>query len=358
MVFIRPVSVDDLSPLLELAGLAGVGLTTLPNDPEVLRKRILKSVRSFEHIPERPGGEAYLFVMEDVDTGKVVGASGTVSKVGGFEPFYAYRIEKEPLRSDLLNVHNEIATLHLVRDHDGPAEIGSLFLSPDYRKTDNGRFLQLVRFLFIAQHREAFEPRVVSELRGVIDSAGHSAFWDAVGRHFFQIDFPKADYLSVVNKKFIADLMPRHPIYIPLLPQAAQDAIGQVHEQSRPALKNLQAEGFRLTDMVDIFDAGACVSCARDDIRTVRDSRIGTITEISDTIPGGAVCMIATEGAKFRACLGPVVETSGAVSITTPCSRVLKVSAGYRICFSPLRPAKKGAAPEASISDAGAGEKI
>src|SRR5205807_6339316 len=67
---------------------------------------------------------------------------------------------------------------------------------------------------------------------------------------------PISDYLSMVNKKFIADLMPTHPIYIPLLPKEAQEAIGQVQEQTRPAVKILEEEGFKVSGMVDIFDAG------------------------------------------------------------------------------------------------------
>ena len=118
----------------------------------------------------------------------------------------------------MLNVRKDVRTLTLVEEHNGPCEIGSLFLHPDYRRDGNGRLLSLSRFLFMAEHRQRFEPQVIAEMRGVIDDQGRSPFWDAVGKHFFEIDFPKADYLSMVNKKFIADLMPRHPLYVPLLP--------------------------------------------------------------------------------------------------------------------------------------------
>jgi arginine N-succinyltransferase len=339
MVLIRPVHINDLEQLLQLAQSAGVGLTTLPNDRDVLRKRILKSQRSMENIPDRPGGESYLLVMQDTEKNKIVGASGIVSKVGGFEPFYAYRLETQRFDFAPLNIHKKIQVLHLVREHDGPAEVGSLFLSPDYRKKDYGRFLQLVRFLFVAEHPDAFENTVVSELRGIIDDAGHSAFWDAVGKHFFEIDFPKADHLSVVNKKFIADLMPTYPLYVPLLADSAQAVIGKVHETSKPAMKNLEGEGFAFNGMVDIFDAGPCISCQRDDIRTVRESRVATLGQIATAPIESPTFMICTTTGDFRATIGNVQTTnSKSISLTQETAAILKIQPGELLRIAPLKP--------------------
>jgi arginine N-succinyltransferase len=356
MVFIRPVTIADLDPLLELAGAAGVGLTTLPKDRDLLKRRILKSHRCMEQIPDRPGGESYLFVMEESGSGKVVGAAGIVAKVGGFEPFYAYKIRKALHQSRELKVRKEIPVLHLVRQHDGPAEIGSLYLSPEFRGKDNGRLLQLSRFLFVAEHREAFEPLVVSELRGVIDAAGRSAFWDAVGRHFFDIEFRQADYLSVVSKKFIADLMPRHPLYIPLLPVAAQEAIGKVHESSKPALKNLEDEGFKFSGMVDIFDAGPCVWCQRDDIRTVRESKVAAVCGVSEGPITSPTYLICTRGHDFRACVGPLEMDGQKLRVTVEVADTLKLSLGQEVRYSPLRVAKKPQAIAAVAGQVGAGQ--
>jgi arginine N-succinyltransferase len=340
MLVVRPVKIEDLDPLVELAGGAGVGLTTLPRDRDLLTRRILKSERSMQRIPDRPGGETYLFVMQDMESGRVVGASGIVSKVGGFEPFYAYRIETTLHVSEQLGVRKRVPVLHLERDHDGPAEIGSLYLHPDYRRKDNGRLLQLVRFLFLAEHREAFERLVVSELRGVIDAQGRSPFWDAVGRHFFDIEFPQADYLSVVNKRFIADLMPTHPIYIPLLPAEAQAVIGKAHEESRPALKNLEAEGFKFCDKVDIFDAGPCICCPRDEIRTVRESRVAEIADVTDIEPPGPFYMIGSSTYGFRACVGGVQWSGERVGISHAAARALQAGTGDWVRVAPLRPAR------------------
>jgi arginine N-succinyltransferase len=336
MVFVRPVTSSDLEPLAELAGLAGVGLTTLPKDRELLARRINKSIQSFERLPDRPGGESYLFVMQDADSGRVVGASGIVSKVGGFEPFYAFQICRDVHESKQLNVHTEVPYLKLVREHDGPCEIGSLFLHPDFRGKGNGRLLQLVRLLFLAEHPAAFETNVVSELRGVIDETGHSPFWEAVGRHFFDIGFPEADRLSVVNKKFIADLMPTHPIYVPLLPPAARDVIGKVHEGSRPAMRNLEEEGFKFVDKVDIFDAGPCVECPRDELRVVKDSRVGIVQDITARAIESPPYMIARRQGGFRAVAGPVESAGDAVTIGADLARALGVDIGAGVRFARL----------------------
>jgi arginine N-succinyltransferase len=343
MLVIRPVRQADLDQLCTLAKRTGFGLTTLPHDVELLRERIAESEASFARMSRKARGETYLFVMEDLATGAVVGTSGIISKVGGFEPFYAYRVETELLHSEMLGLRKKVQTLHLVEEHNGPCEIGSLFLIPEYRRNDNGRLLSLSRFMFIGMHRERFDPSVIAEMRGVLDERGQSAFWDAIGRHFFDIDYPTADYLSMVNKKFIADLMPEHPVYVSLLPPAAQAVIGQVHSETRPALKLLQDEGFTMTGMVDIFEAGPMVSCARDEIRTVRELRPARIGELATGAVDGPNLMLATRGADYRACigvLGPAV--SGRVSIARETAEALKVKVGDEICSASLRSARTG----------------
>jgi arginine N-succinyltransferase len=259
--------------------------------------------KSAEH-PEGPGDDAYLFVLEDLSRPRtIVGVSGISAKVGGFEPFYNYRIDVERFESVQLGVHHQVPTLKLHEDHNGPSEIGSLFLHPDYRHSGNGRLLQLARFLFVAELPDLFEPTVITEIRGVCDEQGNSPFWDAVGRHFFGIDFRRADYLSIVNKRFIAELMPDHPIYIPMLPESARAVIGRPHTQSAKAVANLQNEGFVFGNMVDIFDAGPLYQCRRDDIRTVRLSRRAPIREAEgDPLDQRAIVMTMQPSLRAVAC--------------------------------------------------------
>src|SRR5689334_3964938 len=50
MLVFRPITLEDLPQLGELAAAAGIGLTTLPKDPQLLENRITESRRSFERL--------------------------------------------------------------------------------------------------------------------------------------------------------------------------------------------------------------------------------------------------------------------------------------------------------------------
>jgi arginine N-succinyltransferase len=346
MLVVRPIAIDDLPALEALSRSTGYGLTSLPKDAKLLRRRIKASLRGFEDLadPEPPKGETYLFVLFDTITGEIAGTSGIVSKVGGFEPFYGYRLETSVHASAQLHVRKTIQTLHLVEQHDGPCEVGSLFLSQKFRGGGNGRLLSLARFLFMADHLEYFDPIVISELRGVCDEHGRSPFWDAVGHHFFDIDYPSADYLSMVNKKFIADLMPRHPLYIPLLPYSAQEVIGKTQPETEPALAMLQAEGFELNGMVDIFDAGPVVKCELKKIRAIAGSQVIRIESIAEKAHGAAVGphggsqIISNLSLDFRACFGTITDAT----IDAETAAALNVQVGDRVRFISAKPIKEG----------------
>lgn len=341
LLIIRPIRMEDLDQLVELASMTSYGLTSLPKDRELLRKKIIRSQRSFEDMPDSPGAELYLFVMEEVTTGLVTGTCSILAKTGGYDPFWAYELKTEVFTSKMLNVRKEIQTLNLYTEHNGPCEIGSLFLRPSHRHSGNGRLLALSRFLFMANFPQMFEPVVIAEMRGVIDERGQSDFWDALGRHFFDIDFPDADYLVTVNKKFIAELMPRHSIYVTLLPLEAQAVIGKVHDRTRPALGMLEREGFEFANMVDIFEAGPTVRCELQNIRAVRESIACKVAAVTDTDaePGGDY-LISNANAAFRVTRTNInVGSAGHVTLAKNVAAALNVTAGDDVRYVAMRPA-------------------
>lgn len=338
MIRIRPVNENDLESLLGLAQMAGFGLTSLPKDQELLSQRILESRRSFSITPVKPGGELYFFVMEDMAEGEVVGTSAIVSKVGGFEPFYAYRLEKRRHESLSLGIRKEIMTLHLVKEHNGPTEIGSLFLAPNFRKKGAGRLLSLFRFLFIANFPLRFERNVIAEMRGVVDEYGRSPFWEALGKHFFDLDFPVADYMSLKDKRFISELLPDIPIYAPLLPKSAQDVIGKVHKDTEPALKMLKSEGMRFQGMVDIFEGGPVIGCRADSIRIAVERKKAKIGKIEPCHQGDYQLLVNMELENFKACSGKINHLGeNEIGITSDIAQALEVGYGDEVIYSPLK---------------------
>jgi arginine N-succinyltransferase len=338
MYVIRPVQKSDLKALMTLLEDSGHGLTSLPKDEEVIARRIARSELSFAHREENnPSGEIYLFVMEDIFTTEIVGVSGIVSKIGGFEPYYFYRLEEENRSSDMLKVNNTVRTLHVEKIHSGPAEICSLFLNPKYRNSQNGRFLSLSRFLFIANNRNFFEDHVIAEMRGRVDENGHSPFWDAVGKKFFKIDFTTADYLTIKTKKWIEELLPEYPIIVDLLPQAAQDVVGEVHPHTVPAKKILEKEGFSFNGLVGPFEPGPILAAEIDKIRTIKDSKEAIVDKVDDIGLDEKVYIISTGEGDFRSIVGPIKEENGKAQISKVEASALKLKIGDKIRFSTLK---------------------
>ncbi len=272
MMIVREVALEDLDALWDLIEQANAGMTSLNIDKEQLADRVERSHFAFRRLTERAEGAPYVFVMQDTDSGSLAGTSCIFSKTGGFEPFYAYRIVQETNYCDLLKLTHEIRSLQLIKTHNGPTEIGSLFLLPEYRGSGNGKLLSMSRFAYMAAHPKRFASQTIAEMRGFLDPNGVSPFWEAIGLHFFKIDFPRADSLSMIDKQFIEDLMPKYPIYLDLLPEEAVAVIGRVHEHTTPALAMLKSQGFVRTDQIDIFDGGPVVQCATQSIEAVHSS--------------------------------------------------------------------------------------
>jgi arginine N-succinyltransferase len=338
MLVLRPIREPDLSRLVSLARDTGGGLTTLPPNEEFLASRIDESLAAFRRRVTRPGSEFYLFGLEDTATGEIVGVSGIAARVGGYEPWYSYMIRRERFAHAPLKFSREIPTLHLRQEHRGPSEICSLFLRADRRRNGAGRLLSLGRFLFMSAFPKRFMETVIAEMRGYVDQTGKSPFWEAVARHFYPFDFYRADVLSGLGEKeFIADLNPRHPLYIPLLAPEVQAVIGRVHHDTEPALALLLAEGFTRSGEVDIFDAGPLLHARIADLRCVVSSRRARIRSAAATTPAPPQ-LLANGSLDFRACLGAVVQhDDGTVSIARDAAAALNVEAGDELWLTPPR---------------------
>ncbi len=270
----RPIQSSDYAALHKLAIESGHGFTSLPDNEKLLKHKIARSKKAFECVPTSLSELSYLFVLDDTELNQVIGISGIEAAVGLEDSFYHYHISKVVHASRQLNIYNTAELLTLCNDYTGQTEICTLFLLPEHRNAFNGKLLSKVRFMFMAEHRQCFAPRVFAEMRGISDDSGVSPFWAWLEKNFFTMDFPTADYLTGIGQKvFISELMPKYPIYVNLLSPEAQAVIGKVHPKTEPALKLLKREGFRWRGYVDIFDAGPTVENDLENITSIRDSK-------------------------------------------------------------------------------------
>jgi len=312
---IRPARNDDFQAIYEMAKLTGGGFTNLPADKGALVAKLARSEDAFSRTEGNPEGDLFVFVLENAETGQVRGTCQVFSKVGMAEPFYSYRISTMTQTSPELGKTFRAEMLNLCTDFEGSSEVGGLFLHPNERAGGLGVLLARSRYLFIRLHRARFADEVLAELRGVMDEAGGSPFWDAIAGRFFGMNFQEADAFNAAHgTRFIADLMPKTPIYTAMLPESARAIMSVPHPTGRAAMRMLEQEGFSAEGYIDIFDGGPTMSAKTDEIHTIRDARELVLTAIDDEATGKRMMLAAGEGRRFACAYGHVAigDDSGA----------------------------------------------
>ncbi|MGN6826962.1 arginine N-succinyltransferase [Paucibacter sp. M5-1] len=339
-LLLRPVAGADLPALERIAAASAHGIGSLPSDRDKLSARIARSIEAFASQDVASGEETYLFVLEDREAGRVVGCSGIAASAGFRERFYSYRNEFVVHASAPLGVSQRMHTLHLCHDLTGYTLLTSFYIEPAYEQGLAPQLLSRARLLFIEQHIERFNDRIAAESPGLANEAGQSPFWDAVGRRFFNMDYPQAEALTGGRSKaYIADLMPHSPVYVALLPEDAQWAIGQLHPVGELPFAILQAEGFDADTYIDIFDGGPTVEASLAMLRSVRHARTLPLRAGAVTLGLPAWHLIATSGREdFRAVLAALPPAAQELSPGHEAAARLGLAEGARLRVTPVDP--------------------
>jgi arginine N-succinyltransferase len=337
-MLLRPVIYEDLNDLEELAVASGTGLLSLPTNRRFLHEKIRRSQFALSVDVVRPKGEEYLFVLEELKTKKIVGCCGIHSKTGGYEPLHAYRIENTRVHSTFVPVDHRVKMLTLERIHNGPSEMCTLFLMPQHRHSGLGQLLSLSRFLFIDLHRIRFEDELMAVMRGYINPDNCSPFWEEVCRPFFKMDFEKANQKRYDDPRFIDDLLPKHPLYVPLLSSEAKKAISRTHPDTVPALNILKGEGFVISHLIDPFDGGPFLSCAVDRVKTIQKRKKAQISKIHQHPLNKPPLISCNHKLDFRACYAALdFPKPGQVALDAQSAQALEVEKGDWISFIPKK---------------------
>ncbi|MEO6361487.1 MAG: arginine N-succinyltransferase [Sphingomicrobium sp.] len=329
---VRPATGGDFKAIYQMAKLTGGGFTNLPPDRATLVNKLARSEESFARSGDEQAGDLYMFVLEDPKGGVVRGTCQIFGQVGVIQPFFSYHLSTLKQSSPELGKTFRNQMLSLTTDLEGSSEVGGLFLHPQSRAGGWGALLARSRYLFIKKHRQRFGDRTIAELRGVMDQAGNSPFWDGLAGRFFGMTFPEADQFNAMHgTEFIADLMPRTPIYVALLAETAKQVIGHPHPTGRAALRMLEEEGFVYDRYVDIFDGGPTVIAATDRIRSVRESKAETVIQIAESAEP-KMLVAAGELKRFACCYASVKKVGRkGVAIDRDAAELLGVGVGDQV---------------------------
>ncbi len=284
----------DEDKLIELAQF--LDSVNLPNRRDEIEEVTRASDDAFSGAVAEPRYRQYVFVLEDLHDERAVGTSMIIGQLGRRDaPYIYFDVLTEEKYSPTFDRHFKHKVLSIGYSFDGPTEIGGLVMHPEYRRAPEklGMLISYVRFLFIAIHREAFREQLLAELLPPLMEDETSHLWEAVGRHFTDMDYKEADLLSKRNKEFIRALFPDGDIYATLLPPEAQAVIGEVGPKTKGVEKLLRRIGFRYAKRVDPFDGGPHFVANTHEVSLVQRTHLGAIA-IGD--PHDArYCLLACE---------------------------------------------------------------
>ena len=327
---LRPAHPRDLPALEALAHASALGISSLPADRDALRALLALSAKAFASDDAASGDEAYLFVLEDLASGgALVGTSGIAAAAGFNDRFYSYRNEFIVQASAELGARNRIHTLHLCHDLTGVTLLTGFHIDAALAGTLAPQLLSRGRLLFIAQQAERFSDRIAAENPGLSNEQGDCPFWDAVGRRFFAMDYPAAERLGGgrSHKGWIAGLMPQVPVYVPLLPDEAQWALGQLHPVGALPFNMLVDEGMDGDSYLNLFDGGPTADGRVAQLKTVARRRpvrvqpVATPAAVATTsaTPAGRWLLVDNgRRGDFRALLLPAAGAAGAPDGAAP----------------------------------------
>lgn len=303
MILLRMATVDDLDALHTLAKEASLGVTNLPKNRELLKKRILLSEQSVAKIVMEPNDEIYLFVLEHDK--QVVGTSTLLASSHFNHPSPYYKKGGQ--------------LLHLHYDDECPTELCGLYLGEKMRHHHAGRLLSLGRLLFISDHLQRFREKLSADLRGVIFDNGECPFWDEAIAPYCKLSFKEAIDLYIKNPQELYKLLPKGPLPLP-------HVCCEVHMASIPALKMLEQEGFSLSGEIHPLDGGPRVTAPLKNTRSIQKSGIAKVVDFIDIEEGHSI--ISTTSGPFIASVGHFEERKGGIALSKKLQKLLGIQTG------------------------------
>jgi len=339
MFIVRPAETRDIAALLELASGLTQGVHTMPKSLAGIEHAVEQSLRSFASQVDIPGEETYLFVLENSADQTLVGSAAIAATAGSNGTFFSFRNDVIQQVSRDLNISHSVHALTLCADLTSYSQLLSFFVHRNHQQQPQAALLSRARLMYAALTPERFSDHFFVSLAGYTDQHGHSPFWEALGRKFFQMDFLQAERMvdGARNRTLIVELMPHYPVYVPLLPGPAQAAMGQVHDESEVPFDILTKEGFAADDFIDIFDGGPILQASRHALNSFAHSFSVPVAAREEGGAGSRVSYLVAAAVNFRAILvqSPPLEYGHPLRLSSEEMRSLQVGPGDAVLCLP-----------------------
>jgi arginine N-succinyltransferase len=345
MFVVRPVELTDIDALEAMSGVTMPGVHTMPKTREKIVASVERSIASFAAHVDIPSEESYLFVLEQQDSGSIVGTAAIFASAGSNGTYFSFRNDVIQQVSRDLNISHSVHALTLCSELTGYSQLSGYYVANSAHAGLEAGLLSRARLLFavLAPHR--FGDRFFVPLAGITDQDGQSPFWEALGRKFFQMDFLEAERVigGARNRTLIVELMPHYPVYVPLLPGDAQAAMGQIHPDGELAFGLLTEEGFEADDYVDIFDGGPILQAHKNGLRSFSGSLVRRVALapaqagqasdklVTDKLVTYAVAACCEKNFRAITVVCPSAETSDTVSLPQDAQDALMVAPGDNV---------------------------
>lgn len=211
------------------------------------------------------------------ETGAIAGFIMLRSTDRWARPLHSFRLGTQAHASYDGNSFAMKTTLTLSNDLVDYAQLGTPLLAAG-APTGTAELLYDGALAHVARFSDRFPAIVVSRLRGYRRPDGGSPFWEGLGKKFVRPrNLPRLDAAGVPMRDYgIAELMPRWPLYLDLLPAALQEVVSLPDASAHEAAALLEQRGFTRSKHIDVIDGGPWMAKWIRDSQAVQDVRAST----------------------------------------------------------------------------------
>ena len=122
--------------------------------------------------------------------------------------------------------------------------------------------------------------------------------------------------------------MPKHPVYVAMLPETTRTAIGLPHPNGRAAMRMLEGEGFSYEGFIDIFDGGPTMTARTDKVESIANAQAVQVVEICPPT-GGSRALVATGHlTQFRCSFATIATADVGIALDPEAAAALGVGVG------------------------------